>query len=262
MPADLWIRARAALTRGQLPNALVIGASKGGTTSLHDWLSRHPAICTSRVKEVRYFSSHYDKSLDWYAAHFAPKRGETVRLESSPNYLWDANVPRRVRERLGTPKLIVLLREPIDRAYSQYAMRLRLGMVEGSFEEVLAREEARFGAAGQMPEDGSVHFLDYARYSYLGKSLYAPQVERWLSVFPLESFMFIRSEDVFAHPAAVMDALLRFLDVPAFSFPHLPARNVGTYQPVGKEMRCTLQPLFEASNGRIEVLTGIHWRNA
>src|SRR3954452_566823 len=167
---DLKFRVRVALGRGALPNSLIIGASKGGTTSVYHWLSRHPAVCVSRIKEVRYFNGHYDRGPVWYAAQFEPKRAQKVLVEASPSYLWDPDVPERVRSLLGEPKLIVLLREPVERAWSQYWMKVRRGG-EGSFDEALQREAECFGLAGQMPPDGSVPRLRYGRHSYLGKGL-------------------------------------------------------------------------------------------
>ena len=103
---ELRFRARVRFGRGALPNALVIGASKGGTTSVYRWRSRHPAVCVARIKEVRYFNSHIGQGPAWYAAQFAPKAGQTVLIEASPSYLWDPQVPGRVRSLLGEPKLV------------------------------------------------------------------------------------------------------------------------------------------------------------
>jgi hypothetical protein len=258
----LWrlrFQARVALGRGALPNALVIGASKGGTTSIYHWLAQHPRVCASRIKEVRYFNGHYANGPRWYAAQFAPGRRQTVRLEASPSYLWDPHAPARVRALLVAPKLVALLREPVDRAWSQYWMRVRRGETAASFEALLAEESARFGPAGQMPDDGAVAALDYGRQSYLGKGLYAPQIERWLPLFPRESFHFIRSEDLFEAPRRVCGALLDFLGLPSTAIPDLTRRNAGDYPPLDPALRRALEPLFAASNARVTALTGISW---
>jgi hypothetical protein len=256
---DLKFRVRVGLRRGALPNSLIIGASKGGTTSVYHWLSRHPAVCVSRIKEVRYFNGHYERGPAWYAAQFEPKPGQKVLVEASPSYLWDPDVPERVRSLLGEPKLIVLLREPVERAWSQYWMKVRRGEEAGSFEDVLRREADCFGAAGQMPSDGSVARTRYGRQSYLGKGLYAPQIERWLSVFPRRCFHFIRSEDLFRDPAGAMSGLLRFLDLPPMDLGGLQPFNAGRYPPLDPALRARLAGYFAESNARIEQLTGIRW---
>lgn len=256
---ELKFRARLRLGLGALPNTLIIGASKGGTTSVYRWLSRHPAVCVSRIKEVRYFNGHYEKGPDWYAAQFAPKPGQTVLVEASPSYLWDPDVPERVRALLGEPKLIVLLREPVERAWSQYWMKVRRGEETASFEQVLEREVESFGLAGQMPVDRSVPRIRYGRESYLGKGCYAPQIERWLSVFPRDCFRFIRSEDLFRDPAETMSGLLRFLDLPPMKLDGLEPFNAGRYPPLDPDVRGKLAGCFAQSNARVEQLTGICW---
>jgi hypothetical protein len=256
---ELKFRARVRLRRGALPNALVIGASKGGTTSVYRWLSRHPQVCASRVKEVRYFNGHHERGPAWYAAQFDPKPGQTVLIEASPSYLWDPDAPGRIRSLLGEPKLIVLLREPVERAWSQYWMKVRRGEETGSFEEVLRREAEGFGVAGQMPSDGSVPRLRYGRHSYLGKGLYAPQIERWLSVFPRDCFHFVRSEDLFRGPAETMSGLLRFLGLPPIQLEGLEPFNAGRYPPLDPAVHHKLAACFAESNARVEQLTGIRW---
>jgi hypothetical protein len=256
---DLKFRIRLGLRRGALPNSLIIGASKGGTTSVYHWLSRHPAVCVSRMKEVRYFNGHYEQGPAWYAAQFEPKPGQKVLVEASPSYLWDPDVPERVRSLLGEPKLIVLLREPVERAWSQYWMKVRRGEETASFEGALEREAEWFGLAGRMPSDGSVPKLGYGAYSYLGKGLYAPQIERWLSVFPRDRFHFIKSEDLFREPAGTMCGLLRFLDLPPMKLDGLEAFNAGRYPPLDPGVRSKLAGCFAQSNARVEELTGICW---
>jgi hypothetical protein len=244
---------------GALPNALVIGATKGGTTSLYHWLSRHPQVCVSRVKEVRYFNGHFEQGPAWYAAQFAPRPGQTVLVEASPSYLWDPDVPERVRALLGEPKLIVLLREPVERAWSQYWMKVRREEEMASFDQALQRETQWFGLAGPMPSEGSVSKIGYGGYSYLGKGVYAPQIERWLSAFPRHCFHFIRSEDLFRDPAEAMSGLLQFLGLPPMRLDGLEPFNAGRYPLLDPAIRAKLVPHFVDSNARVEQLTGIRW---
>jgi hypothetical protein len=258
MPLRLRLLLRAGLERGALPNALVIGAAKAGTTSVYRWLCQHPGICASYVKEILYFNDYHKKGSRWYAAHFAPQPGQSIRMEASPGYLWDPCVPERVKRLLGTPKLIVLLREPVDRAWSQYWMNVRGGGEKASFPEALRRETALFGQAGQFSPDLTSHDV-YRNRSYLGKGVYAPQLERWLSVFPHTCFHFIRSEDMFRSPHLVLSQLLRFLDLAPVEMTNLRPHNDGRYPPLDAELRRELQPIFSESNARVEQLTGIRW---
>ena len=163
---------------GQPPDYIIIGAQKGGTTSLHRYLTRHPDVGVSLRKEIHFFSSSYDQGLDWYLAHF-PEPGEfAVVGEASTSYLSDPEVPERVRRAVPNVKLIALLRNPVDRAYSQYQMNVRKGVETLSFEEAIAQEPVRLRNA---PNRSS----ELWRFSsYATRGLYAEHLERWLAAFP------------------------------------------------------------------------------
>ena len=253
-----WVRAW--LGMGALPNALIIGAAKAGTTSLFDWLSQHPEIAPSRIKEVKYFDHNYSRGINWYRAQFAPQRHHKIILEASPSYLWNAPVPERVRGVLGAPKLIVLLRNPVDRAYSHYAMKVRQDLESLPFEEALDGERKRLDPVRARAARGDRAFLGaYERFAYFAESLYAEQLERWLAVFPRETFLFIRAEDLFGDPRAVLARTLEFLDLAPFDFPDVAPRNVGSYAPLSPEERDRLERRFAEPNRRLAQMTGISW---
>ena len=232
-----WLRVW--LRIGSLPNALIIGAAKAGSTSLFDWLSQHPDVASSRIKETEYFDRKFGHGPHWYRAQFAPRRRHKVILEASPSYLGSRAAPERVRALLGTPKLIVLLRDPVDRAYSHHAMKVRHGLETLPFEEALEAEPERFG--------------------YIAGSHYAEQIEHWLSVFPRKNFLFIRAEDLFRDPRAQLARALRFLDLAPYAFPNLAAKNVGSCAPLTPELRARLDEHFAQPNRRLAELTGISW---
>ena len=251
----VWLR------RGALPNTLIIGAAKAGTTSLFDWLSQHPEVSPSRIKEVKFFDHNWSRGPAWYRAQFSPRRRRhRVILEASPNYLWNAPVPERVRELLGAPKLIVLLRNPVDRAYSHHAMKVRQGTETRGFEEALEAEQARLAPFAERAAAGEETILGaYERFAYASESLYADQIERWLSIFPRENFLFLRAEDLFREPRRELGKTLEFLGLPPFGFPELEPKNVGTYAPLDPLVRKRLATRFAEPNMRLAELTGIYW---
>lgn len=245
---------------GALPNTLIVGAAKAGTTSLFDWLSQHPDVSPSRIKEVKYFDHNYSRGPSWYRAQFAPRRRHRAILEASPSYLWNRPVPERVRALLGSPKLIVLLRDPVDRAYSHYAMKVKQGFETLPFAAALEAEAGRLAALEVRAAAGEEAFLGpHERFAYVAESLYAEQVARWLAVFPRENFLFIRSEDLFRDPRRELARTLEFLDLPPFDFPDVAPRNVGTYAPLDPALRARLERRFAASNARLAELAGIAW---
>ena len=253
-----WVRVW--LRRGALPNTLVVGAAKAGTTSLFDWLSQHPGVSASRIKEVKFFDHNWTRGPAWYRAQFSPRRGQKVILEASPSYLWNKPVPERVRALLGSPKIVVLLRDPVDRAYSHYAMKVRQGFEPLSFEAALEAEPERLAALAERAAAGDSAFLGpHERFAYVAESLYADQVERWLAFFPRENFLFLQAEALYRDAAGELAGVLDFLGLPPFEFPNLAPRNVGTYAPIEPVLRRRLEQRFAEPNRRLEALTGICW---
>ena len=128
-----------------LPDFIMIGGMKCGTTSLFQYLQQHPGVSRVYVEEVHFFDLHYGRGLNWYRAHFPVKgKGEaTICGDDSPYYIFHPLVPARVREDVPGAKLIALLRNPVDRAYSHYHHELRRGREDLSFEKALDREEER-----------------------------------------------------------------------------------------------------------------------
>ena len=127
----------------QPPDFIIIGVQKGGTTSLNRYIRTHRDIGMSITGEVNFFSWRYIQGLEWYLAHF-PLRGEVPIVGvCSPSYLLHPRVPERVRDALPHVKLIALLRNPVDRAYSHYQMSFRKGIEPLSFEEAIAAEPER-----------------------------------------------------------------------------------------------------------------------
>lgn len=167
---------------------LVIGAQKAGTTSLHDMLNRHSDIALPTIKETHFFS-HTDRAargIQWYLGHFQTDDATQIKGEIDPEYLYARTAPDSIRRLTTVAKFIVILRHPLDRAFSQYQMSLRRGYEQLSFGESLAQEQGRL--AGDRTEFARDH------YSYASRSLYAGQILRFLKVFPDADFLFIRSD--------------------------------------------------------------------
>src|SRR5947209_13351977 len=169
-----------------LPDFLIIGAQRGGTTSLYHYLRAHPAVHSSAVKDTHFFDKKFHKGVSWYRAHF-PTRFEKayarrfrhqdfVTGEASPSYLFHPHAPSRTARLLPHVKLIVLLRNPIDRAFSQYYHALALGHEKLSFEEALEREQER--TAGEYERVlAEAHYSSHAfkHLSYLSRGIYVDQ---------------------------------------------------------------------------------------
>jgi hypothetical protein len=212
-----------------MPNFIIIGTKRGGTTSLYRYLLQHPMILPTfpsfqTLKGVRFFDEHFNKGFRWYRSHFPSTpyrsmlgRARRLRLvtgEASPGYLFHPLAAARAAESMPRVKVIALLRNPIDRAYSHYRDEVKLGVEALSFEEALEREPVRL--AGELEKtvtDPAYYSATLDRYSYLARGVYLPQVETWMQAFPADQLLILRSEDLSTDPQRVHAAVLEFLDL-------------------------------------------------
>lgn len=233
------------------PDFMIIGTQRGGTTSLHHYLDEHPDVTMAFKKEVHFFDYFFFKGSDWYLSHF-PLRGEVAQTgEASPSYLFHPDVPKRVHAMFPDVKLIALLRNPVDRAYSHHQMQNRRGIDPLSFEEAIAEEPERLRDCNPDIVRGN-----WRRYSYVSRGIYVEQLAQWLELFPREQFLFIKSEDFFHEPRRLFDQVLRFLELPSCPLPRFRAYNSHEYAPMQPETRRRLAGYYEPYNRRLFDLLG------
>ncbi len=248
---------------------MIIGAAKAGTTSLFGWLVDHPYVSGPRHKEVNFFSHYHYRGEDWYRQHFPLERERSsfatehgrpfLTGEASPSYLLNVWAPQRMHRLLPDVKLIVQLRNPVDRAYSQFQMRRRDGeeplesfaAAAGAEEERLEQELAR------MLANRRYNSLDVACWSYLMRSRYAEQLERWFEHYPREQFHFLTLEDLNADPQRALDRVHDFLELPQRRPEDLEARFAFDYDPLPPETRRQLEEYFRPHNERLYELLGV-----
>jgi hypothetical protein len=241
---------RATAGRRPDPDFLIIGAQKAGTTSLHAYLAAHPEVSASTVKEVHYFDLSYHRGRAWYRAHFKPLRpGQTLAGETSPYYLYHPLVPGRVAADLPAAKLIAVLRDPVDRAFSHHNHEVTLGFEQLSFEAALECEGKRLaGERERLMADPRLNSFAHQHHSYLDRGRYAEQLENWYAVTDTDRVLVLSSEELFEEPAATLARAQEFLELE----PHLPAdlsaRNGRSYSPLPPGLRTRLAEGFGASN--------------
>ena len=245
-----------------LPDFLIIGAQKAGTTSLYHYLDKHPQIRTALAKEVHFFDYNYGLGENWYRAHFPTYlekwRGAFKTGEASPYYLFYPHAPLRVKQILPHVQLIVLLRNPIERAYSHYQHQVRLGLEELPFEEALEQEPTRLlGEFENIILDDEYYSFNYQNYSYLARGMYADQLERWFRLFPREQFLILPSDEFYAYTAGAYARVQEFLHVPKHMPPSFEVANDGTYAPMQPETRAWLAEFFEPHNTRLYELLNV-----
>ena len=169
--------------RRPLPGFVILGAQKAGTTSLHEYLCEHPLASSSTVKEVHYFDLAYERGPAWYRAHFQiPRRADEIAGEASPYYLFHPLVPARVARDLPEARLIVLLRNPIERAYSHHNHERALGFEKLGFVEAIECEPERLrGEEERLAGERGYRSFAHQHHGYLARGRYADQLERWLA---------------------------------------------------------------------------------
>jgi hypothetical protein len=234
----------------QLPDFVIIGTQRGGTTSLYRYLTQHPDVGSAFRNEVHFLERYYDRGTEWYLAHFPLREESSVVGEASPNYLFHPDVPERARRMLPHARFIALLRNPVDRAYSHYQMKVRRGIEPLSFEEAIASESERLGSSD---DHASSTWRDY---SYIERGLYADQLERWMSVFPREQFLIIKSEDLYEDPERILHQTLAYLDLPQWTPANLKAYHLSEYTDMDPATRERLGEYFAPHNQSVYTLLG------
>lgn len=214
-----------ALRRG--PDFVIIGAKRGGTTSLHRYLHEHPSIHSlfpgrQHIKGVHYYDSNYTRGLGWYRSHFPleaggrhvarPGRCPAIAGEASPYYFFHPLAAERLARDFPAVRIIVNLRDPVERAYSHYKEQVSLGRETLSFEEAVDAEDERLrGEAERIVAEPGYLSVAHEHHSYLAQSRYLDTLPRWFSLFPREQFHITASEDFYADHDHHVNEIWRFL---------------------------------------------------
>lgn len=213
-----WAGCRLTSPLRTLPDFLIIGAQKAGTTSLFFYLQRHPDVFMARPKEVHFFDYQWSRGANWYRKYFplaAAKQASLLAGEASPYYLFHPQAPKRVAALTPEAKIIVILRNPIDRAYSQYKHSVRAGVEPLSFEDALEAEESRIGdeyARALSEADYEGHPRNpLPIYSYKARGRYAEQLHRWFDFFPREQIHIIDFSQFTTNTASEFERVVSFL---------------------------------------------------
>ena len=213
----------------RLPEFLGIGTQKGGTTTLQRLLEQHPQVYLPPCKELHYFSLHYGEGEAWYRQQFAKAAPEQRCGEITPYYLFHPIAPQRIKALLPEAKLIVLLRDPVERALSQVFHSQRLGLEPLPLEQALAVESERLAGADDVLAAADGRHRSHQEHSYLARSRYEIQLQSWLKLFPREQIFLRRSEDLFERPEQVWFDLLEHLGLKQIPLPETGRRaHVGS----------------------------------
>ncbi len=236
-----------------LPSALIIGAQRSGTTSLFNYLAEHPDVLPPLGKEIHYFDLHFARGVRWYRGRFPFShrlRHPALTIDASPYYLPHPLAPERAARLLPDVKLVAVLRNPVERAFSHYQHEVRDGRESHSFAEAIELESARLaGEEDRIRREPGYYSYNHHRYSYTRRGLYLEQLRRWVQHYPRSRLLVVQSERLFREPAAVSAAVYQFLGLRPHRLEQYSAFYQGNYaRAMPVDLRAKLSAYFEPYN--------------
>ena len=221
---------------GMLPGFLIVGAQRSGTASMDRALRQHPAVFGGVLREVHYFDLHYDRGTRWYRSQFpfrswarwvARSAGSPpVTFETSPYYVFHPLAAERISRDLPGVKLLVLVRDPVERAYSAHAHETFFGHESEPFERALELESTRLaGEAERIVADPGYASHSHQHHAYRTRGEYADQLEPLECLFGRDRIHVVQSEAFFTSPELAYDTVLEFLGLPHAGYPSFKRHN-------------------------------------
>jgi hypothetical protein len=251
-----------------LPDFLICGAQRAGTTSLWRALEPHPAVMPPAFqKGIHYFDESYHLGLRRYRSFFPIRRVAELRTrragvapitgEASPYYMFHPLAAERIARDLPDVRAIVMLRDPIERAYSAHRHELERGFEDLPFEQALDAEPERLrGEAERMRDDESYHSDHLRHHAYLARGRYVEQVQRLHDLLGRERVLAVFSEDFFATPEPVYDRVLDFLGLPSWHPASFERHNARPRSPMSDDVRARLDEYFIPYDEALSELLG------
>lgn len=254
--------------RRQLPSFILVGAQRTGTTSLFRALMSHPQIHQANFhKGVNYFDINYHRDFAWYRGHFPTTatlsrhgHGETVApmtFEASGYYMFHPCAAARMARHLPELKILVMLRDPIERAFSAHKHELARGYETEPFERALELEDERLaGQEERMIAEAGYQSFSHRHHAYVRRGQYAEQIRRLHQHFPTERVHLIESERFFESPEETYGQVLDFLELPAVLPDSFDRWNARPSSPMPESTRARLGAHFRTHDEALADLLG------
>jgi len=287
-----------------LPAYIILGAMKAGTTFIDHYLQEHPKIVKHSKKEIFFFSQQHFNGISWYSEHFEGYTlGDGKMIgEGTPVYMPWPLAPERMRLTIPNVKLIISLRDPVERTYSQYAHSVRwlpanLGeTLNETFEELLEEEiqlmkHCKINTGHVLPTflpdfnvskrspiykhcwnscldcfplNNSLHGAGNPVFGLLAKSVYYDHLSNWFRIFPREQFLIVKYEDIEKDPEEFMNVVLDFLNLDRYEYGSMVPKNANIYAKMNASTRQKLNQFFYAHTQKLYELleTDFEWESA
>jgi hypothetical protein len=254
------------------PDFVVIGAKRGGTTSLYNYLLEHRSVQPlfpgrQQVKGPHFFDSEYGRGPRWYRSHFPlavggrhlarPAVTPAISGEASPYYLFHPLAAQRLASAYPDVRLIVMLRDPAERAYSHYKERVRHGAEELSFTDALDAEAGRLaGEEARIRSEPGYRSAEHEDHSYLAQGRYLDMLPRWFELFGREQFYIGISEEFYADPGRVVNEVWSFLGLAPATLRSTRQYNYHPAADIAAPTRQRLRETFADHNQQLAGLLG------
>jgi len=242
------------------PSFIIVGAQRAGTTTLYRILEEHPAVARPTVnKGIAYFDLENDRGPRWYRGHF-PMRWRArrrhgpnvVTFESSGYYLFHPLAPERIARELPDVKVVVMVREPVERAYSAHQHELARGYESEPFEVAVDLEPERTeGEVERIVADPAYESFHHRHHSYLARSRYSEQIERYVAQLGPERVHIVDADAFFEDPVAEFERLRSWLGLPAWQPEKVERWNARPRSPMSTELRERLDRYFEPYDAKL-----------
>mgnify|MGYP000496966459 CR=1 FL=1 len=237
------------------PDFIIIGAQKSGTGILSRILMQHPEIAWSNHSEGSFFDLNFHKGTQWYKNRFPSCSTDCITGEKTPYYLFHPLVPERIFTVYPKVRIIVILRNPVDRAYSHYWFNRYLGKENAlSFEEALELENERTAGEEELIKSNPLYdSRNFRLFAYIKRGQYAEQISRWLSLFPKNQICIIITENLLKKPKETLQNITSFLNLPFYEDFRFEFKK-SNYPPMNPETRSRLLDFFRPYNRQLEEL--------
>lgn len=242
------------------PDFIIAGASKSGTSSIYYYLNHHPQILFSHKKEIDFYWKNFERGLDWYLAHFPTitDRPDFLTGEATPNYLRFPQVAQRIKDTFPQVKIIILLRNPIDRAISWHYHKLNSGLTNQDLATAIAEEIDRLSTVSEA----EIINTGFYNPDNIMSSLYIYKIKAWIELLGREQFLILKSEEFYLNPLEIMKKVFQFLGLSNCPLKYYPKVNSGSYNQVNPKLRQTLADYFAPYNQQLEEYLGMkfNWK--
>lgn len=254
-----------------LPDFFVIGAVRSGTTSLFHYLSQHPCIESSAYDEIGYFDDNFHLGLNWYRSLFPTKftknkiknkHGKFLTYDVTPFYIYNPLVAQRIKSYYPDSKIIACLRNPVDRAYSNYIIEFQDGDTELSFEERIQPEIELINDKKIKLED-ETFLVDTYYNKIITRGFYAAQLRYWYQLFSKNQLLMVSSEDLANNTTDTLNQIFNFLGFSNIQINDTSQKNKREYSPMKKETRDLLIEFYKPHNEELYELVNrkFDWDN-